>query len=258
MPAKAVLPINKLPHRPGLFWPTFFTAAALLILIALGTWQVERLQWKQGLLDRIAERVHAPPVPIELALVQATPSAGQVPADVEYTHVRLKGRFRHDLERYVYATGKGDWGWDVFTPLEMYMAQPILINRGYVPQSARDPAVRKAGQPEGDVEITGLIRVTPPAKPWFIPNSEPTILNWYWPEIVSITQSAYPDAPNRPVQFYIDADATNLAAPPHGGTTNLNLPNRHLEYAITWFALAVTLCVIYGLFVFRRLRSGRG
>ena len=60
------------------------------------------------------------------------------------------------------------------------------------------------------------------------------------------------------MDVYIDADATGTGMLPLGGATNLNLPNRHLEYAITWFALAATLCVIYGLFVFRRLKAGRG
>jgi surfeit locus 1 family protein len=57
--------------------------------------------------------------------------------------------------------------------------------------------------------------------------------------------------------FYIDADATpNPGGLPIGGQTRLELPNNHLQYAITWYALAVALVVIYILFVRRRRAEG--
>ena len=101
MPVRAVLSKSKRTHRAALLWPTAMAATTLLLLLGLGSWQLDRLQWKQGLLDRITERVHAPPVPFEqVALPADRPATG-----MEYLHVRLKGRFRHDLERYAYATG---------------------------------------------------------------------------------------------------------------------------------------------------------
>jgi surfeit locus 1 family protein len=55
--------------------------------------------------------------------------------------------------------------------------------------------------------------------------------------------------------FYIDADKTpNPGGWPQGGVTNLELPNDHLQYAITWFSLAIALVVIYVLY--HRKNSG--
>jgi surfeit locus 1 family protein len=57
------------------------------------------------------------------------------------------------------------------------------------------------------------------------------------------------DAIVDPAPFYVDADTTpNPGGWPKGGITRLDLPNDHLQYAITWFSLAVALVVIYVLY----------
>ena len=62
---------------------------------------------------------------------------------------------------------------------------------------------------------------------------------------------------NRVAPFYIDADTTpNPGGWPKGGVTRLELPNDHLQYAITWFSLAIALIVIYFLYHRRHARSG--
>ena len=55
--------------------------------------------------------------------------------------------------------------------------------------------------------------------------------------------------------FYIDAGpASNPGGYPLGGQTNTELPNNHLQYAITWYSLAGVLVVIY-LLMLRRERA---
>src|SRR3546814_6835659 len=72
------------------FWATVCTVVALAILIALGTWQVQRLFWKEGEIAKRQARVSAPAVPL--------PQGFPDPEAIEFTRVRLEGRFRHDEE----------------------------------------------------------------------------------------------------------------------------------------------------------------
>lgn len=223
--------------------------AAFAIMVGLGVWQLQRLAWKQHLIEQIGQRVHAPPVPVERLLTNAD--------DAEYTHVSVTGRLHHEWERYLYATGEGDWGWDVFTPLELADSRLLLVNRGYVPRQRLDRVSRAEGLTPGEVTITGLLRKAPAARPWWTPAGDATKGLWYWPEIAAMAASV-PAGSNAIANIYIDSDLIAAPAPPMGGTTNLTLANRHLEYALTWFALAATFAVIYAVFVAHRLRAARG
>ncbi len=236
-----------------MLWPSLATLAGLAILIALGSWQLQRLQWKEGLIAQLGARAHASPIPLKAALADA--AAG---ADVEYTHVLLIGRFRHDLERYVYAPGQGDWGYHVITPMELGDGSAILINRGYVPRQQLDPSKRIAGQPAGLVEVRGLLRRPPPDRPWYIPAGDPKTRTWSWPELGGIARSMYGASSPALAPLYIDADAGDAASVPAGGATRMELSNRHLEYALTWFALAAALAGVYAYAMLRHLRTQRG
>jgi surfeit locus 1 family protein len=239
-------------NRPML-WPTLATLAGLAILLGLGTWQVQRLQWKEALIAQLATRAHAAPVKLEIALADAVSGA-----DVEYTHVTARGQFRHDLERFVYVPGDGDWGYHVITPLDLGAGRAILINRGYIPRQLLDPAKRSAGQPGAQVEVTGLLRRPPPARPWYIPAGDLKSNTWSWPEMGGIAQSMYGASGAALPSLFIDADAGKAGSVPAGGATRMELSNRHLEYAITWYALAATLAGIYAFAWVRHLRAQRG
>ncbi len=200
----------------------------------------------------LAERVHAVPVALEPVLAQAV-----LGADIEYTHVIAHGRFHHELERYLYAPGAGDWGYHVITPLELSDGRAVLINRGYVPRQQLDRSLRIAGLPEGDVTITGLIRAAPAGRPWYMPAGNHVNHTWSWPEIADIAQSMYGPDGKVITTVTVDADRIIAAAPPAGGTTRMELSNRHLEYALTWYALAATLAGVYA-FSWYRFRAQRG
>ena len=87
--------------QAGLIWPTVAAMLALGMLLALGTWQLQRKPWKEGLIARIAARTHAAPVDLP-------PGPGFAnPADREYLHVAVAGRLLHDKERYLYAPTPG-------------------------------------------------------------------------------------------------------------------------------------------------------
>jgi surfeit locus 1 family protein len=217
--------------RPA-FWPTVFTLPAFLVLIALGTWQVQRLAWKTALNEHRAEAAHGAPVPLPHTLAEAKAN--------EFRPVRVQGVFQHAQERYVGATSeRGQPGFQVVTPLKLDDGRVLLVNRGFIPSELKDPARRAAGEVQGEVTVEGLVRVPPQGKPsWLAPDNHPEANMWFWMDPAAMAPGALP--------FYVDAGpAPNPGGWPKGGVTRLALPNDHLQYAITWYALAVALVVIY-------------
>jgi len=229
------------------FWPTVFSLPALLICLGLGAWQVERLFWKQDLIARREAAVTAAPAPVPKTLAEAR--------GMEYRHVSDEGSFLHDKEIFLGASSDGGGqGYQVLTPLLEPAGRIVFINRGYIPAELKDPAKRSAGQIAGTVHVQGLLRL-PAGKPnWFLPDNRPDLNYWFW---VDLPAMAAADHLDQVAPFYIDADATpNPGGWPKGGVTRLTLPNNHLQYAITWFSLAVALIVIYVLF--HRRNAGVG
>lgn len=237
-------------HAPAL-WLTVLSLITLVLLIALGVWQIERRAWKLALIDRVEQRVHAPAQPIPAPAAWPTVSA----ASDEYRHVSLSGRFLHDRETLVQAVTQEGPGYWVLTPLERDDGTAVLINRGFVPSERRDPSARRDGNPQGQVEITGLLRVTEP-KGGFLRNNAPQHNRWYSRDVAAI--AAARGLPNV-APFFVDADAgSQIASGPIGGLTVIRFPNNHLIYALTWFALALMLAgrlfVTFGGGLFRRKR----
>jgi surfeit locus 1 family protein len=236
--------------RSGLVWPTVLGLAALVVLAGLGTWQLQRRAWKEALIAKIAARIKAEPISLTHAL--ASFAEGR---DVEYAHVVARGRFHHGKERYLYAPAKSGLGWHVYTPLEYAPQRIVWINRGFVPDEVKNARLQPGGhEPDGWAGITGIVRPVPQPS-LFTPQNDPARNLWYWPDAAAMTTSAFTD-PVATAPFTIDADATpGSHGWPRGGTTRIDLPNRHLEYALTWYGLALTLIGVYAAFALGRLRN---
>ena len=133
------------------------------------------------------------------------------------------------------------------TPLRLDDGRTMFVNRGFIPLELKDKAKRAAGELSGSVRVAGLLRVPPAGKPsFFLPDNRPDLNLWFW---VDLPAMARQDDIVDPVPFYVDADKTpNPGGWPKGGITRLDLPNDHLQYAITWFSLAIALIVIYVLY----------
>jgi surfeit locus 1 family protein len=232
-----------------LLWPGVMTLAGLAILFGLGTWQLERKAWKEGLIAAIEARTKAEPVNLADA-------AGRLGAsgDVEYTRVKARGRFLNDKERYFYAPdAELGPGYHVYTPLEIAGDGAVLfVNRGFVPEALKDPATRKAGQPDGETDVTGLLRMPGP-KGFFTPDNEPAHNLWYWRDLDGLLRSAFGDGGRAALPFFLEAEAPAPGGWPKGGATLIELPNRHLEYAITWFGLAFALAAVFAAYALPRL-----
>jgi surfeit locus 1 family protein len=216
-----------------------FVASGVLILVGLGVWQLQRLQWKEGLIAERQAAVTAVPIAPPQTLAEARTAA--------FNHVVADGRFEHDKEVFLAASSEGGGsGYQVLTPLEMGDGRTMFVNRGFIPVELKDRAKRAAGEIAGDVHVSGLLRVPPAGKPnWFLPDNRPDLNLWFWVDLPAMARA---DGIAQIVPFYIDADKTpNPGGWPKGGVTRLDLPNDHLQYAITWFALAAALIVIYVL-----------
>ncbi len=223
--------------------------AVLAVLVGLGTWQVQRLHWKQGLLASIAARTSAAPAP--LAEVEARFASE---GDVDYVPVTARGIFRHAAERHFFATWQGRSGFYVYTPLELPDGSFVFVNRGFVPYELKDPALRPQGQVQGEITVTGLARDPLPGKPsWIVPDNEPDKNVFYWKDRDAMAASAGLPAGARMAPIFIDADDTpNPGGYPVGGVTLIDLPNNHLQYAVTGYGLAAALVAVMAAWFWRR------
>jgi surfeit locus 1 family protein len=209
--------------------------AGIGVLISLGVWQVHRLAWKRDLIERVEQRVDAPPVP--------APGREQWPtvnrANSEYLHVAVRGRYQNDKETLVQAVTERGGGFWVLTPFVTDAGDTVLINRGFVPPPNRGAASRAQGQIEGETTVTGLLRMSEPGGGYLRAN-EPARDRWFSRDVPAIgaARGLGDVAP-----YFIDAEASEpeIAGAPVGGLTVIAFSNNHLQYALTWFGLASML-----------------
>lgn len=238
--------------RKGLLLLTLLTLGALAAPLSLGIWQLERRAWKSGLIAKIGTRAKGEPVPLRRAM-QIWRETGEI----EYYRVTLEGRFQHGQERHLYALHNTEQGWRIITPLQTEDGALVLVDRGFVPHALKEAQSRRASLIGGKARLTGLARA-PEVKSWFLPENEAAANRWFWRDLQGMAASIYAqDAASmaRLAPFYIEAEAAPAPAGwPKGGVTRLQLPNRHLEYALTWFGVALALLGVYAFFVGSRLR----
>lgn len=234
-------------RRKSLLGPAITTMLALVVLTGLGTWQLQRREWKLGILERIDQRIHGE----SISLTEARKLWAR-DRDVDYYRVLLVGRFHNDQERYLYTVIDGQAGWQVITPLETRGGDIVLVSRGFVPEALKDPTTRQAGQTAEQVELVGLARASE-VRTWFTPDNTPAANRWFWRDVPALTASLPADLAAKAVPFVVEAEASPVPLGwPRGGVTRLAIPNRHLEYALTWFGLAAALLVIF--YVYARYR----
>lgn len=224
--------------RP-LFWPTLMSLPILVVSLGLGVWQMERREWKRDILERIAVNQAAAPVGLAELL------SGD-PLVHEYGRAKVAGRFRHEHEFYLGARSlKNAVGLQVVTPLELDDGRIVLFDRGWVPSEKKDPQRRAAGQVAGRVELTGIVRRSQVQRQ-FAPDNDAARNFWFHVDVPAMRKLA-DGAPDAKLDaFFLEADAApNPGGVPVGGQTHLDIPNDHLQYAITWFGIALALLGVY-------------
>ncbi len=259
----------------GLLAPSLAALLAFAMLVGLGTWQWHRKSWKEDLIATIDTRIAATPTPPEQwSNLDCRPMQEVgLAASCEFKMVRLSGRFDHGGERHIFtnvprvSSAPGGPGYWILTPFELD-GQPgsrIFVNRGFVPQARKEVAGRSEGQISDRVELVGQIRSTE-QRSWFTNDNSPKANVWYLRnprELLEVGpaesgppgwQTAGPD----PMELYVE----QISPTPPGGLpaprpSRIEFPNRHLEYALTWWGLSVTLIGVYVAFVLSRVRGWR-
>lgn len=242
----------------SLVLPTIFTIAALAVLFALGTWQLQRLAWKEALIAAVEARADAPAVP--------PPAPPWDDLDLEtfdYQHVAATGHFLPG-EAHVYSvlsdargpiSGPGYW---IVAPFETDAGWIVLVNRGFVPLDRKEPASRPP-PPVGEVHLDGVVRGhdTPGT---FTPDPDPIANQWFVRD-AGVLSRAFDLPAGKPLAPYtVDASVEMMpeGGLPQAGETRRIFPNNHLQYALTWYGLALALAGVYAVFAWGRLRRGRG
>mgnify|MGYP006428494277 CR=1 FL=1 len=226
------------------FWATALALPVLIVLIVLGTWQVQRLQWKNELIETRAARVGDAPVEITEALAGADDLA-----DIEYRPVTVSGRLRNDRAMILLnRVHDSRVGGHLIAPLELASGLgTVMIDRGWMSL----PELRAYTAVEGEpVTLDGFVRTyTVPG--YFVPENEPGGNNWFFMHEDEMLAAANLSGP---VGFYVQAgpNATPPGVYPVGSVPDVKLRNSHLEYAVTWYALAAVLVVIFVIFHWKR------
>ncbi len=233
--------------RPTL-WATVAVVPVLAVLVGLGLWQLERMEWKNELVAEMQGRMSAPAMRL--------PDPIEAPRELRFRRVELTGTFLHDRELYRAAQTHGnDRGWDVIAPLRLSDGRTVLVNRGWVPTPKKPPEARPESLVEGEVTIEGIVRLGGWQGMEFVrPENDPDGNVWVWMDLDAMAQAAGLESPV--TQVYVDAAKGQTPGEyPIGGQTRVNLRNQHLEYALTWFMLAAGLVAIYVLFHWRPVRD---
>jgi surfeit locus 1 family protein len=225
---------------------SLFCAVLFASLIALGVWQLDRLQWKLGLIAEVQHNLAAAPISLDEAL-------GPGP-NAQYRRVALDGRFDNAKEAYVFGTDEaGAPVYHVMVPFQLQDGRTVLVDRGIVPKEKIDPTTRRAGQIEGEAHLIGVWRVPDPPG-WFTPAPDAAHRIWYAHDLTAIAKA---DGITLVAPAIVEADATrNPGGWPKGGQTRVTFRNEHLQYAITWFGLAAVLLGVYISFHISRGRLG--
>jgi surfeit locus 1 family protein len=232
-------------RKRGLVFPTLFALGGIAVLVGLGVWQLERLGWKEGLIATLSARLAAPPV----ALPPPPRWPAMTQANDEFRRVNFSADFTGGQEALVYATGtalrsdvKGVGYW-IFAPARLAGGGTVIVNRGFVPADRKAPESRPQSAVDGVVDITGLMR-WPEPRGMFTPGDDARGNVWYArdPAAIAAAKGWGAVAP-----FYVDMEAPQRAGglPRVASITTITLRNNHLQYALTWFALAAGLACVY-------------
>ena len=212
---------------------TLLAALALCVLLGLGTWQVQRLHWKEGLIATIRERTALPPL--------AVTRLAELGAEADYRRATVAGRLDPDHAlRFGSVARDGRIGARLLQPLTLDTGETLLVDLGWIDEAADLAAVAATG---GTATVSGVLRWHGGARQgWFVPDNDPSAARWYWWDLDALSRA-------------VGRALSPFVLEPETG--RIDLPNNHLGYAITWYGLAAGLVAVYLAFSFRKLETPR-
>ncbi len=231
---------------------TICVALAMIVLLGLGTWQVQRLFWKQELITRYTDNSTAPVE--DWHLFRPLFKAGDM-TNNEFRRVRVQGEFLHQHEMYMTGRSRiGEPGLYVFTPMRLNTNEVVLINRGWIPSEYRPPETRIDGLYQGQVTLEGLFRLAQPVagiRAAVLPENDMIKNTWYTLDLPMMAEHTGLELQ----QDYYLMDGREGAPRPYGHQWQIRLHNNHLEYVVTWYGLALALLVMFIAFGIKRAKE---
>lgn len=222
---------HKLP-----FWGTTLTIIALLVLCSLGTWQVKRLHWKEGLLSEIDQAYQ---VDIHKNLI----GSGELLEAYHQDRLVMRGTLIGSyMMNKTFKLGprprEGKQGFHLYTPLKLLDGGSILVNRGWIATDTVMPL-----PPKGTLRVQGLVR-KPDVPNKFTPMNNPGDDEWFDIDFAQI--ASVKNIPKlAPFVLYIEGPDTGVQPVPVGEKPELY--NNHKYYAVFWFMMAGLMIIIYTL-----------
>ena len=245
------------PARPANRFPlglTLATAVALAILVGLGVWQVQRLTWKENLLARVAALQNAPAVPLGPVLERIAQSP-RAAADAGFTRVVVDcpGLGQAPFLE-LFSVREGGAGVRLISACKVSSGAyaSVLVDRGFVSDqvSARPPVDAAATAP---IHMTGVLRV--PDKATFVtPKNELAANRWYSRDVPAMAKALGVRAP-APLILMAETSSNPDWKALDPQPLPAEIPNRHLEYALTWFGLAAALACVYAATLWKRRKT---
>ena len=221
-------------------FPTICFLLVLIILISLSAWQFKRLSWKNALIDYRISQFEAQPV--ELKEIPE-------PSNNQFKKILVNGVILDDYEFFMPALSKnGNNGYHILVPLMISDQKYIIYDRGWIPLEKKEKNKRTNELLNLKKKYTAVIRI-PGRKGYFQPENDPEKNFWFFVEPSLMEKKV-----NLPLEksFYLEAVESGSDGLPIGGQTRIYLRNNHLQYALTWLMLAVSLV---GVFFFRNLKK---
>jgi cytochrome oxidase assembly protein ShyY1 len=236
--------------RRGVVGFGVFTLAMAIVFLSLGTWQLQRRVEKHALIAALTERLATPPAP----LPPAAQWTALTPERDEFRRVRFSATYESGPDVMVYSSGSavredisgpGTWA---FLPARLSSGETIVVNTGFVQNTMQvreqqDRAVKRlvTGEP---VELTGYLRF-PEKAGVLTPAENLTKRLWFTRDHLAMARTL---GWNEVAPFYIDLEQPVPASGiPKPGPLAVHLKDDHLQYAITWFGLAIAVVIAFGV-----------
>uniref|UniRef100_A0A6J0TUF1 SURF1-like protein n=1 Tax=Pogona vitticeps TaxID=103695 RepID=A0A6J0TUF1_9SAUR len=214
----------------------------------LGTWQVQRRKWKMEIIANLKARTSAEPVPLPIDPLELE--------EMEYMPVHVRGYFDHTKELHLLprtlvtpedgrpqagmGMGPVQSGAHIITPFYCTdLGITILVNRGFVASAKINPETRPKGQIQGEVELTGLVRLSEPRRS-FVAENDVERNQWFYRDVEAMARVTGAEP------IFIDANAkSTVPGGPIGGQTRVIVRNEHLGYILTWYSLSAITFIMW-------------
>ena len=219
--------------------PLLFGVIGTAILLSLGTWQMQRLEWKRGILNEIETRIDGAPEPLPTMID---------PTEQKYQPVSLSGVYGDGEVHVLVSVKRRGAGYRVIAPFTTDTGRSVLVDRGFVDLEDKD-AIRRLG----DTEILGNLH-WPDDRNSSTPENDTAKNIWFARDVGALAEELGTEPLLVIARQETPADQGIMPLP----VSTEGIPNDHLQYAITWFSLAAVWTLMTAVYIARTMRAQKG